>query len=46
MFIMLRGDILLLKCGTQNTLNSLQYDYDKPHGSREDGQVTEKNGRI
>ena len=46
MFIMLRGDILLLKCGAQNTLNSLQYNYDKPHGSREDGQVTGKNGRI
>jgi hypothetical protein len=46
MFIMLRGDILLLKCGAQNTLDSLQYDYDKPNESREDGQVTRKNGKI
>ena len=46
MFIMLRGDILLLKCGIQDTLKSLQYGHDKPHRSCEIGQVTGKNGRI
>ena len=46
MIIMLRGDILLLKCGIQDTLKSLQYGHDKPHRSCGIGQVTRKNGRI
>ena len=46
MFIMLRGDILLLKCGIQNTLKSLQYGHYKPHRGYEIRQVTGKNGRI